>query len=61
MQPLLYRARTGAKLGASAAPHGDEAGALFLAWKEMGSLLAYASHDPKWQAVVAMRDLLRDL
>ena len=58
---LLYRARTGVKLGATAAPHGEEARALFLAWEEMGPVLANAPEDPKWQAVVAMRDLLRDL
>ena len=61
MQRLLYRARTGVKLGATAAPDGEEARALFLAWEEMGPLLAYAPEDPEWQAVVAMKDLLRDL
>ena len=57
---LLYQARTGVKLGATAAAVGEEARALFLVWQEMGPLLAYAP-DPEWQAVVAMRDLLRDL
>ena len=57
----MYRAHTGVKLGASAAPDGEEAGALFLAWEEMGPLLAYAPEDPEWQAVVAMSDLLRDM
>ena len=61
VQRLLYRARTGVKLGATAAPDGEEARALFLAWEEMGPLLAYAPEDPEWQAVVAMRDLRRDL
>ena len=37
MQRLLYQARTGVKLGSSAAPDGEEARALFLAWEEMGS------------------------
>ena len=58
---LLYRARTGVKLGASAAPNGEEASALFLAREEMGPLLAYALEDPEWQVIVAMRDLLQDL
>ena len=49
------------KLGATTTPDGEEARALFLAWQEMGPLLAYAPEDPEWQAVVAMRDLLRDL
>ena len=61
MQRLLYRARTGVKLGASAAPDEEEARPLFLAWEEMGPLLAYAPENPEWQAIVAMRDLLRDL
>ena len=34
---------------------------LFLAWEEMGPLLDYVPEDPEWQAIVAMRDLLRDL
>ena len=61
MQRLLYRAHTGVKLGATTAPDGEEARALFLACEEMGPLLAYAPEDPEWQAVVAMRDLRRDL
>ena len=61
VQWLLYRARTGVKVGATAAPNGEEATALFLAWEEMGPLLAYAPEDAEWQAIVAMRDLLRDL
>ena len=61
VQRLLYRARTGVKLGANAAPDGEEARALLLASEEMGPLLAYAPEVPEWQAVVAMRDLLRDL
>ena len=58
---MLYRARTGVKLGATAAPDGEEARALFLAWEEMVPTLAYALEDPEWEAVVAMRDRLRDL
>ena len=61
VQRLLSRARTGGKLGVTAAPDGEEARGLFLAWEEMGPLLAYAPEDPEWQAVVAMRDLLWDL
>ena len=57
-QRLLYWAHMGVKLGATAAPDGEEARALFLAWEEMGPLLAYAPEDPEWQAVVAMRDPL---
>ena len=40
-----YRARRGLKLGASAAPYGEEAGALFLAWEEQGPLSAYAPEE----------------
>ena len=61
VQRLSYRARKGVKLGACAAPDGEKARALFLAWKEMGPLLAYAPEEPEWQAVVGIRDLLRDL
>ena len=61
MQRFLYRARTGVKRCATVAPDGEEARALFLAWEEMGPLLAYAPEDPQWHAVVAIRDLLRDL
>ena len=61
LQRLLYRERKGIKLGASPSPHGEKAWALFLAWEEIGPLLAYAPEDGEWQAVVAMRDLLRDL
>ena len=61
VQRVLYRARTGVKLGASAAPDGKEAGALFLAWEELGPLLDYVPEDGEWQAAVAMRDLLREL
>ena len=61
VQRLLYRARTGLKLGASAAPDREGARALFLPWEETGPLLVYAFEDPKWQAVVAIRDLLWDL
>ena len=61
LQRVLYRARTGVRLGAWASPDGEEARALFLTWEELGPLLAYAPEDDEWQAVVAMRDLLRDL
>ena len=61
VQRLLYPAHTWVKLGGTAAPDGEEARALFFACEEMGPLLAYAPEDPPWQAVVAMRDLLRDL
>ena len=61
MQHVLYKARTGVRLGASASPDGEEARVLFLAWEEIGPLLAHAQEDGEWQAVVAMRDLLQDL
>ena len=61
VQRVLYRARTGVKLGATGAPDGEEARALFLAWEESGPLLDYVPEDGDWQAVVAMRDLLREL
>ena len=61
VQRVLYRARTGVKLGASAAPDGEEARALFLAWEELGPLLDYVPEDGEWQAVVATRDLLQEL
>ena len=57
VQRVLYRARTGVKLGATGVPDGEEARALFLAWEELGPLLDYAPEDGEWQAVVAMRDL----
>ena len=55
------RARTGVKLGASAAANGVEARALFLTWEELGPLLDYVPEDGECQAVVAMCDLLREL
>ena len=61
VQGALYRARTGVKLGVTGAPGGEEARALFLAWEELGPLLDYVPEDGEWQAVVAMRDLLREL
>ena len=61
MQRVLYRARTGVKLGVTGAPDGEEARALFLPWEELGPLLDYVPEDGEWQAVVAMRDLLREL
>ena len=60
VQRALYRARMGVKLGATGAPDGEEARALFLAWEELGPLLDYVPEDGEWQAVVAMRDLLRE-
>ena len=47
VQRLLYRARTGVPLGATAAPSREEARALFLACEKMGPLLAYAPEDPR--------------
>ena len=61
VQRALYRARTGVRLGATGAPDGEEARALFLAWEELGPLLDYVPEDGEWQAVVAMHDLLREL
>ena len=61
VQRILYRARTGVKLGLAAAPDGEESPVSFLAWEELEPLLAYAPKDGEWQAVVAMRDLLRKL
>ena len=61
VQRVLYRARTGVKLVASAAPDGEEARALFLVWEELGPWLDYVPEDGEWQVVVAMRDLLREL
>ena len=61
VQRVLYRAHTGVWLGASASPNGEEARALFLAWEELGPLLAYAPEDDEWQLVDVLRDLLRDL
>ena len=61
VQRVLYRARTGMKLGATGAPDGEEARALFLGWEELGPLFDYVPEDGEWQAVVAMRDLLREL
>ena len=61
VQRVLYRARTGVKLGAMGAHDGEEARALFLAWEELGPLFDYVPEDGEWQPVVAMRDLLREL
>ena len=58
VQLVLYRARTGVRLGASVSPDGEKARALFLTWEELGPLLAYALEDDESQAGVAMRDLL---
>ena len=61
MQRVLYEARTGVKLGATGARDGEEARALFLAWEELGPLLAHVPENGEWQAIVAMRDLVREL
>ena len=45
VQPVLYRARTVVKLGATGEPDGEEAHALFLAWEELGPLLGYVPED----------------
>ena len=52
VQRWLHRARTGVKLGATAAPDGEEARALFLAWEEMGPLLTYTPEDPNGKPLV---------
>ena len=39
VQWILYRTRTGVKLGSAAAPDGEESRVLFLAWEELGPLL----------------------
>ena len=61
VQRVLYGACRGVKLGASAPPDGKEACALFHVWGELGALLDYVPEDGEWQAVMAMRDLLRAL
>ena len=45
VQRVLYRARTGVKLSALAAPDGEEARALFLAWEELGPLSNYVPEE----------------
>ena len=61
VQRVLYRARTDVKLGVTGAPDGEQARALFLGWEELSPLLDYVPEDGKWQRVVAMCDLLREL
>ena len=61
VQRVLYRARTSVRLGPRASPDGEEARALLLSWEGLEPPSAYAPEDDEWQAVVAMRDLLRDL
>ena len=61
VQRVLYRARTDVRLGATGSPNEEEARALFLAREELGPLSDYVPEHGKWQAVVAMRDLLREL
>ena len=41
VQRVLYRARTGVKLGVPVALDGEEVCALFLTWEELGPLLDY--------------------
>ena len=61
VQRVQYDTRTVVKLGASAAPNTEEARPLFMAWEELGPLLAYAPECGEWQAVVAMRHLPENL
>ena len=61
VQKILYRNRCGVRLGAHNAPDGEEAHNLFWAWEQIAPLLAYVEEDPTWQAVVALRTLLRTL
>ena len=60
VQRVPYRARTGVRLSSWAAPDGEEARVLFLAWEEIGPLLAYAPEDGEWQAMGPLRDLYLD-
>ena len=60
LQRVLYWACTGLKLGATGAPDGEEARALFLVLEEFGRLLEYVPEDGEWQAVVAICDLLQE-
>ena len=48
MHRVLYRAHIGVKLGASATPDSEEALALFLAWEELGPLLANTPQYGQW-------------
>ena len=61
VQKILYRNRCGVRLGAHNALDGEEAHNLFWAWEQIAPLLAYVEEDPTWQAVVALRTLLRTL
>ena len=60
VQCVLY-GPCGVPLGASASPVGEEARTLYLKWKEVGQLLAYAPEDDEWKSVVAMRVLIPEL
>ena len=60
-QQVLYQAHTGVKVGAAAAPDGEEARVLFIVWEKLGLLLDYLPEDGECKAVVDMRDLLREL
>ena len=58
VQRVLYRPRTGVKLGATGAPDGEEARALLVAWEDFGPSLDYVPEDGEWQAVV-LHSMLR--
>ena len=58
---VLYGACVGVPWGASASPYGEEARVLYLTWKEVRPLLAYAPVDDEWQSLFAMRVVLQEL
>ena len=59
----MHLPHTGAKLGATVSPNGAESQVLFLAWEELGPVLAYSPKDPQWQTLglVFLRGHLRAL
>ena len=61
MQRILYQAHVGIKFASAAVSDGEDSRVLFVAWKELGPLLASAPEDGEWQAALAMRDLLHEL
>ena len=61
VQKIVYRNRCGVRLGAHNAPDGEEAHNMFWAWEQIVPLLACVEEDPRWQAVVGLRTLLRTL
>ena len=61
VQRVLYGARTSVRLRSSAAADGEKAGALFLTPEDIGPLVAFATADADWQAVVAMQYLVGGL